>query len=50
MIFKSLTGYEPYLHQTATYEVLESSKSIVLCALTSGGKSEAVFLGVFVIN
>jgi len=43
MIFKDLTGHEPYPHQIATYEALARGQSVILRAPTGSGKSEAVF-------
>lgn len=44
MMFKNLTGYDPYPHQIATYEALAKGESVILRAPTGSGKSEAVFV------
>ncbi len=38
MIFKNLTGHDPYLYQIATYEALAKGESVILRAPTGSGK------------
>lgn len=41
-MFKTLTGYDPYSHQIATYEALTKGGSVILRAPTGSGKSEVL--------
>ncbi|NWF91367.1 MAG: CRISPR-associated helicase Cas3' [Syntrophaceae bacterium] len=43
-VFKKITGHDPYPHQIKTYEALARGESVILCAPTGSGKSEAVFV------
>ena len=42
--YKKITGFEPYPYQIKAFQFLSQGRSVILCAPTGSGKSEAVFM------